>query len=115
MDKINVVNWFNPDDIEHLKAFRELNQTGMWPRGFIPEDVEVSGLWQVHIACILADRFIELQLQKQWVGEGGAAQRASDELLKRKLGSRSSEGKFGGAVIVRDDSGNEIGRRGPAY
>ena len=50
-----------------------------------------------------------------WVDEGGATQKASDELLERELNARSSEGKFGGAIVVRDASGNEIGRRGPAY
>ena len=33
-NEISIVDWFNPTNHEHLKAFKELQFTGTWPKEF---------------------------------------------------------------------------------
>lgn len=35
----NLSEWFDPHNLEHMKAFACLTQTGRWPPGWLPSDV----------------------------------------------------------------------------
>ncbi len=61
-DPLNVINWFNPHDLDHLKAFRHLCRTGMWPVGFIPDEVKFPTLWHTSISCKLAELYVDNEL-----------------------------------------------------
>ena len=39
--------WFDPSNKEHIKAFRSLQKTGVWPKGFVPEHVERGSSWRL--------------------------------------------------------------------
>lgn len=52
------VAWFNPYNIEHLQAFRCLQETGSWPEGFIQPGWELSTLWQMAITAKIADAYL---------------------------------------------------------
>jgi len=56
---MNIIEWFSPDNIEHIKAFKHLCQTGMWPKDFVPEGMDLPNLWHVGIANKLAMRWVE--------------------------------------------------------
>jgi len=51
--------FFNPYSVEHLKAYRHLEKTGMWPVGFVPEDVDIEPHWQVALTDKMAHAWIE--------------------------------------------------------
>ena len=61
---MTLLDWFDPDNIEHLKAYKHLQETGIWPEGFIPEDNEFVSLQTTILANRLADRFIEEKLSQ---------------------------------------------------
>ena len=73
---MNILDWFDPENIEHLKAYKYLQDTGVWPKGFLPEDVDnifISALepniltvWRSHLANRLADRYIEQKLDEPY-------------------------------------------------
>ena len=54
--------WFNPDDIGHLHAYHVLQQTGLWPEGFIPENIYMEPGWQGIIAFKLANKWIDYRV-----------------------------------------------------
>jgi hypothetical protein len=56
---INVEDFFDPYNVEHLKAYEHLERTGTWPEGFIPHDVKMTPFWQITIACKLATAFVK--------------------------------------------------------
>ena len=39
---MTIIEWFNPADIKHIWAWRELERTGRWPKNFIPFDIDIE-------------------------------------------------------------------------
>ena len=60
---MKIEDWFDPENIEHVKAYDELQQRGIWPKGFLPEDIEMGNCWQVLLMSKLADKYIESKLK----------------------------------------------------
>lgn len=67
MKTISVVEWFNPYNMEHLQAWKDLQKIGFWPKPFwdkiVANDrIEMVNLWQVSIAHKIADAFVKEKL-----------------------------------------------------
>jgi len=60
---MNIQEWFNPENEEHLKAYLHLEKTGCWPKGFIPDNMDFSPCWQVRLIDKMANLWIESQLK----------------------------------------------------
>ena len=60
----NILDWFDPHNIEHLKAYKHLEDTGCWPKDFLPDDIEMVTVWKMCLATKLADTYIENILGK---------------------------------------------------
>lgn len=72
---MNVIDWFDLDNIEHLKAYKHLEDTGRWPEDFIPEGLTYVPLWQVTLRARMADRFMKEKLSStdiDWKGRCSA-------------------------------------------
>lgn len=61
---MKIYDWLDPRCDEHVRAYAQLKSTGMWPKGFLPKDVELTNLWQIDVMCKLADAYIEDVLKK---------------------------------------------------
>ncbi len=60
---MNILDFFDVNDIEHIRAYRNLQNTGMWPKGFIPEGTTFPPYaWQSSVASMLADAWVSLAL-----------------------------------------------------
>ncbi|NVZ11281.1 helix-turn-helix transcriptional regulator [Allochromatium humboldtianum] len=57
--KMNLANWFNPHNPEHMKAYDFLRKNGHWHEGFMPDDVEVPVLWAPLIHEKMATAWLE--------------------------------------------------------
>jgi hypothetical protein len=56
----SIVEYFNPYNVEHLKAYKVLAKTGMWPEDFIPKSLDnAPTLWQVALVNKMADAWVE--------------------------------------------------------
>ncbi len=57
-------DWFDIKNPEHIAAYKHLTtgNTGCWPEGFIPDDVEMTVNWAVWTAMELANAFVELKV-----------------------------------------------------
>ena len=62
---MNIVDWFDPDNIEHLKAYRHLQNFGLWPGGFLPDDIEIPSLWSTLIKNKIVEFFIDEMLGEE--------------------------------------------------
>jgi hypothetical protein len=48
---MNITDYFDPSNIDHLKAYDNLMQKGCWPENFPPEGIEISpSTWPFSIA-----------------------------------------------------------------
>lgn len=59
-------NWFQPHNVDHLRAYRQLEETGKWPEAFVQE-MDKAGVvshqgWQVVILSRLASAWLENRL-----------------------------------------------------
>lgn len=61
---MNFIEFFDIKDKEHLKAYRHLYETGVWPEGFIPEGTEFDSGWQMAIQSKMATAYVNL-LEKE--------------------------------------------------
>lgn len=61
---MRIEKFFDPRNIEHIKAYKELQDTGVWPKGFIPEGTEFGPGWQVLIAFGIANLYIEQKMSE---------------------------------------------------
>ena len=59
---MSILDFFNPKDLEHLQAYVHLNNTGVWPTGFLPDEITFPNLWQVTLAGRLAEAYLQLCL-----------------------------------------------------
>ena len=66
---MNIADWFDVNNIEHLKAYKHLEDTGFWPKNFLPEEMEMPALWGVSLAHKLADAYIDMMLRCSEVEE----------------------------------------------
>jgi hypothetical protein len=65
---VSVVNWFDPNKLEHLQAYQVLNDTGLWPEHFIPADVRFPVGWAGQLNMRLADLYVNEKV-KQLTGK----------------------------------------------
>jgi len=59
---LDIYNWFDPHNIEHVKAYYHLCNIGTWPVSFIPDNINRAPGWQLTIAAKLADAWINFRL-----------------------------------------------------
>ena len=61
-NEMTIVEWFEPTNIEHIKAYKHLMDTGMWDKGFIPEDVEMTSQWNLMLMGKIVDHYVDEML-----------------------------------------------------
>ena len=59
----SICEWFDPYNIKHIKAYKHLYDTGSWPEGFIPKNVEMVTSWQMLLWSKLANAWVNHMLQ----------------------------------------------------
>ena len=59
----NLVEWFDPNNKDHVAAYRHLQSTGLWPAGFIPPGMEIPTYWNISVGGKLADAWINHMLE----------------------------------------------------
>jgi len=62
---MNIVDWFDPSNIEHLKAYKHLQDTGVWPEGFLLEDIEMLPLWSLLLSGKIVDVYLKEKLENE--------------------------------------------------
>jgi hypothetical protein len=60
---ISIYDWFDPHDLKHLRAYRQLQTTGCWPEDFPPDHVELGTGWQMLITHKMADAWVDEKLK----------------------------------------------------
>jgi hypothetical protein len=59
--KIN--KWFDPNNVEHIKAFKEFDKTGSWPKEFLPKDVKLDQFWIIDVLDKMAVAWMNYKLK----------------------------------------------------
>jgi len=60
---MNLVEFFDPRNLDHMKAYKHLCDKGFWPEGFIKEGMEIPNGWQILIAAKMSDCWVEHMLK----------------------------------------------------
>lgn len=56
---MNIVEFFDPYNIDHIKAYAEVMETGQWPESFVPEDVTFNPCWSVDLLMKMTEAWVE--------------------------------------------------------
>ena len=59
MSNYNFLDWFDVDDKNHILAYRTLQNTGSWPKGFLSGTEYFDINWQTILAFKLANKWVE--------------------------------------------------------
>lgn len=59
---MDFIDWFDIDDMDHLRAYKHLVTTGSWPKGFIPDNIEMNPGWQTTMAFGMANAYVILRM-----------------------------------------------------
>ena len=59
---MKIADYFDVTNSFHLKAYRTLQDTGAWPKGFIPEGTEFTPGWHGTLGLMLANAYIDEKL-----------------------------------------------------
>lgn len=63
---MNILDWFDLGNIEHLKAYKQVREVGVWPVGFPPKNITFVPLHLSVIVCRMADRYAEEKLSESY-------------------------------------------------
>jgi len=63
-EKKSITVFFDPHDLQHIKAYAELVDSGMWPKGFIPDGTVLPSGWQTILAFKMTDAWMEHMLSQ---------------------------------------------------
>ena len=57
---MDLIEFFDSYNINHLIAYKYLTETGTWPEGFIPDKCILSNVWQYQLAAKMAVAYVNL-------------------------------------------------------
>ena len=60
--KLKITEWFNTENLEHLKAFNNLTENGFWPKDFIPKNIEFDEGWEILLQYRMSKKWIEFKI-----------------------------------------------------
>jgi len=61
---MDIISFFDPYNLEHMKAYEHLCKTGIWPKDFLPNDIVFSNSWSMILASKLADAWMKYILSR---------------------------------------------------
>lgn len=62
---MNILEWFDPDNKEHIRAYSQMCNTGAWPEGFIDWDhIVFPRDWHTLLSFKLADNWVKYMLKR---------------------------------------------------
>jgi len=61
---MNITNWFDPNNKDHIEAYYYLLRNGSWPQDFMPEDVQRPVGWDVSLAYKMCDCWVKYMMKK---------------------------------------------------
>ena len=62
---MNIVDWFDVNNFEHILAYNYLIKTGHWPKGFLPDNIKFIPNWNILIMSNLANAYINAKKLKE--------------------------------------------------
>jgi hypothetical protein len=64
---MNIIDWFDPYNHEHLAAYQLLLGSGTWPAGFIPIGTKFPHGWYLSITQSIAMCWVKEQQHERYV------------------------------------------------
>lgn len=58
----SIIDFFDPHDLQHIKAYSALVDSGVWPIGFVPVGTRFPSGWHSLLAFKITDAWMEYML-----------------------------------------------------
>jgi hypothetical protein len=59
---MTIIEFFDPNDKKHLRAYKNVMETGAWPKGFLPKGIEIQPLWNTLLAYKMANCWVDYKI-----------------------------------------------------
>ena len=67
---MKILDWFDITNIEHLKAWMHLEDVGIWPIDFIPDNVEFDPYWQMVLSSRMSEQYVKEKIEEDLIANG---------------------------------------------
>ena len=67
---MKILDWFDITNIEHLKAWMHLEDVGIWPIDFIPDNIEFDQYWQMVLASRMSEQYVKEKIEEDRIENG---------------------------------------------
>ena len=54
-----LTNWFNVYNVDHIRAYKIFLNTGDWPDGFLPENIQFKDQWQIILMSKMTEAWVK--------------------------------------------------------
>jgi hypothetical protein len=67
---MEIIKFFDPYNMEHIKAYKHMITYGFWQEGFLPKDIEYAdnATWQIVLAFKMTNVWVEQVLAGNVIG-----------------------------------------------
>ena len=62
-NQMDIIEFFDPYNMEHVRAYEHLQKTGQWPKGFIPKRTLFPTNWHLLIINKLANAWVHYMIK----------------------------------------------------
>lgn len=62
--KKNIIDFFNPENLEHCMGYSYFQKSGTWPKKFLPKNIYFPPAWEILLMSKITDSFIENQIAR---------------------------------------------------
>jgi len=59
-----ISEWFDPQNIKHIRAYDHLQRTGIWPPKFIPDTIKYDPHWRFMLMSDMVEMYIDNMIAK---------------------------------------------------
>ena len=67
---MKILDWFDIYDIDHLQAWSHLEDTGIWPIDFVPDEVEFTTSWHMILSSKMSSQYVREKVEEDRITNG---------------------------------------------
>jgi len=67
---VDLIDWFDIENPDHMKAYDHLQKKSTWPVNFLPADMIIPSDWYMMLHFKLAAGYVKLFNERQKINEG---------------------------------------------
>lgn len=99
---MEIIEWFDPYNVEHVKAYEHMIETGVWPKDFIPEGITFPTGWCASLNYKMAAAWAVLVTEQEKLKEEREKEGGEHKIYKKApVAFQKLSPKKGDIILIR--------------